>query len=103
MSNLKWIMQKEFEEYLSVKEFMELNDFNESDLRKKIGERRPIPISLKISSDNMEPKRYEWLTNAANNIKVPKKTLIYVYENRRELITRRKGRVKVFYIEWLES
>ena len=49
----------------------------------------------------MELKRYECLSDAANDIKVSKQTLIYAYENRRPLITRRKGGVKVFHIEWL--
>ena len=46
----------------------------------------------------MELKKYERLTDAANDIKVPKETIIYAYENRRQLLTRRKGGVKVFYI-----
>ena len=50
----------------------------------------------------MEPKKYERLSDAANDIKVPRQTLVYAYENRRPQIVRRKGGVKVFYIEWLE-
>ena len=49
----------------------------------------------------MEPRKYESLKDVANDIEVSKETLIYAYENRRLLITRRKGGVKVFYIEWL--
>ena len=45
---------------------------------------------------------FENLKDVASDIKVPRETLIYAYENRREIITRRKGRVKVFYIKWLE-
>ena len=82
-------------------EFMEKDDFNESDLRKKIRDRRAARIHLMIHSDNMEPKEYERLKDLANDIKVPRETLIYAYENRRPLITRWKGGVKVFYIEWL--
>ena len=41
--------------------------------------------------------------DAANDIKVPRETLIYAYKNKRQLITRRKSGVKVFYIEWLKS
>ena len=48
----------------------------------------------------MELKRYEHLLDTANDIKVSKQTLIYGYENRRLLITRRKGGAKVFHIEW---
>ena len=34
----------------------------------------------------MEPKEHERLTDAANDIKVSRETLIYAYENRRSLI-----------------
>ena len=101
MDDLKWITRKEFEAYLRVKEFIEKNNYEEADLRKKIRAWRPTRILLIIRSDDMEPKKYERLTDAANDIKVPRETLIYAYENRRTLITRRKGGVKVFYIEWL--
>ena len=50
----------------------------------------------------MEPKKYERLSDAANDIKVPRQPLIYAYENRRPQIVNRKGGVKVFYIEWLD-
>ena len=42
----------------------------------------------------MELKRYECLSDAANDI---------IYKNKRPLITRRKGGAKVFYIKWLED
>ena len=102
MGDLKQITQKEFEAYLRVKEFIEKNNYEESDLRKRILYRRPAHIPLIIRSDDMEPKKYERLMDAASDIKVPRETLRYAYENRRSLITRRKGGVKVFYIEWLE-
>ena len=50
----------------------------------------------------MEPKKYKNLKDVANDIEVSKETLIYAYENKRPLISRRKGGVKVFYTEWLE-
>ena len=62
---------------------------------------KPTRILLIIHSDDKEPKRYERLSDVANDIKVSKQSLIYAYENRRPLITRRKGGAKVFHIEWL--
>ena len=97
----KWITWKEFEAYLKVKEFMVKNDYDETNLRKKIRDSRSARIPLIIRSDDMESKEYERLKDAANDIKVSKETLICAYENRTTLITRRKGGVKVFYIEWL--
>ena len=58
-------------------------------------------IPLIIHSDDMELRKYESIKDAADDIKVPRETLIYAYETRRTLITRRKGGAKVFYIEWL--
>ena len=81
---------------------MKKNNYGEVDLRKKIRDRMLLTrIPLIIRSDDMEPKKYERLKDAANDIEVSKETLIYAYQNRRPLITRRKGGVKVFYIEWL--
>ena len=102
MGDLKWITKEEFEVYLRVKEFIKKNNYGEADLRNKIRDIKPTRIPLIIHSDDMEPKAYERLTDTANDIKVPRKTLIYAYENRGPLITRRKGGVKVFFIEWLE-
>ena len=59
MGDLKWIMRKEFEAYLRVKKFMEKNDYDEADLRKKIRDRRPTRIPLTIRFNNMEPRNYE--------------------------------------------
>ena len=101
MGDLKWITRKQFESYLRVKEFMGKNNYDESDLRKKIRNKRPAHIPLILRSNDMKPRKYERLKDAANDIKVSKETLRYAYENRRPLITRRKGGFKVFYIEWL--
>ena len=98
MDDLKWISRREFEAYLRVKEFVEKNNYEEADLRKMVRNRRPTRIPLIIHSNDIEPKKYERLTDAANDIRVPRETLIYAYETRRSHITRRKGRVKVFYI-----
>ena len=101
MGDLREISWKEFETYLRIKEFIERNGYEEADLRKMVRDRKPTRIPLIIHSNDMESKRYECLSDAANDIKVSKQTLIYAYENRRPLITRRKGGAKVFHIEWL--
>ena len=100
---LKPISWKEFETYLRIKEFIERNDYKEADLRNMIQARKPTRTPLIIHSDDMELKRYECLSDAANGIKVSKQTLIYAHENKMPLINRRKGGAKVFYIKWLED
>ena len=87
---------EEFETYLRIKELIERNGYKEANLRKMVRDRKPTHIPLIIHSDDMELKRYEHLSDAANDIKVSKQTLIYVYEKRRPLITSRKGGAKSF-------
>ena len=55
---------------------MEKNDYNEVDLRKKIRNRRPARIPLIVLSDDMKPREYEHLKDAANDIKVSKENCI---------------------------
>ena len=64
---------------------------------------KPTSTRLMVHSDNMEPKGYECLSDAAYDIGVSKQTLMYVHKNKRSLITRRKGEAKVFYIKWPED
>ena len=66
MVDLREILRKEFER----------NSHEEADLRKMVRDRKPTRIPLIICSDDMEPKRYECLSNAANDIKVSKQALI---------------------------
>ena len=100
MSDCKPISCKEFETYLRVKKFIEGNGYKEADLINMV---RARDTPLIIHSDDMELKRYECVSDAANDIKVSKQTLIYAYENKRPLVTRKKGEAKGFYIKWLED
>ena len=99
MSDCTPISQEEFETYLTIKKFIERNGFEEVDLRNMVQAGPP----LIIHSDDIEPKRYECLSDAADDIKISKQTLLFVHEKKRPLITRRKGGAKIFYIKWLED
>ena len=68
----------------------------------KIKDRIKCETSLIIRSEGMNPKKYGSLLEAAKNIGVQKQTLEYAYNKGRSLMTRRKGGVKVFFIEWLD-
>ena len=55
MGDLKSITWKEFGAYLRVKEFIEENNYEEADLRKKIRDKMLLTrIPLIIHSDDME-------------------------------------------------
>ena len=101
MGDLREISCEEFERYLRIKKPIEENNLNAMFRFKKKG---PITtrIPLIIRSDDVEPSRYEFLTDAAKDIGVVKQTLIYAYKNKRPLITKRKNGIKVSHIEWLD-
>ena len=103
MSNHIGISREEFKTYLRIKKLIERNNYEENaTFRSK--KRGPIAthIPLIIRSDDMEPTRYEFLTDAAKDIGVAKQTLIHAHKNKRPLITKRKNGIKVFHIEWLD-
>ena len=92
ISDCKWISSEEFETYRTLKKFIEINGYEEADIK-------PIDALLIIHSDDLKAKsRYEHQPDVANNIGVSRQTLMYVYENERLLVTGRKGEVK-----WLED
>ena len=74
-----------------------MNGYKDADLI------RDTRTPLMVHSDDMEPKRYKCLLEAANDIKISKQTFVYAHENKRRLVIRRKGGAKVFYIKWLEG
>ena len=56
-------------------------------------------ILLIIQSDDMEPKRYESLHDAALDMGILRQTLTYAHKNGKPIIMKYKGGVKVFYVE----
>ena len=97
------ITLKEFEVYLKVKEFIESNNLEESDVIPQINSEGVVAnyVPLIVESSDMEPKKFYLLSAAARGNGIPKQTIDYAYKNRKSRITRRKGGVKVFSIEWL--
>ena len=90
MSDREPISRKEFETYLKIKKFFERNGFEEADLRNMV-QARPYLIT---HSDDMEPERYECLSDAADDIKVSKQTLIYAHEKKGILLLEGKVELK---------
>ena len=70
-------------------------------MRNIVRAREPTHTPLIIHSDEMELKRYECLSDAADDIKVSKQTFVYAHENKRPFATRRKSGAKGFYIKLL--
>ena len=97
MSIHKEITHREFETYLKVKEFIDRNSYEEADLRKIVS------TPLMIHSDDMEPKRYECLSDAAKDIKVLKQTLVMRIRIKGLLLPGEKVEVKLSTLSGLRS
>ena len=91
---------KEYEIYLKVKKFIETEGCDETDLIPRLINWVAY-VPLIIESEDMEPTKYYSLSAAARDCGVSKQTIAYAYRNRKMRIVRRKGRFKVFRIEWL--
>ena len=106
MGDLREISCEEFEMYLKVKKIIERNIYEDNDSNTMFRSKKRGPIATRIlliiRSDDMEPTRYEFLTDAAKDIGVTKETLIYTHKNKRPSITKRKNGIKVLHIEWLD-
>ena len=92
---------KEYEIYLKVKNFIEVEDCKENDIIPKLINGIAY-VPLIIESNDMEPTKYYSLSAAARGCGILKQTIIYAYRNRCTRIARRKGGYKVFRIEWLD-
>ena len=96
------ITLKEYDIYLKVKKFIETEGCDEANLIPKLVNGIAY-IPLIIESDDMEPTKYYSLLAAAKSCGVSKQMIIYAYRNQKMRIVRRKGRFKIFRIEWLDS
>ena len=100
------ITLKEYEIYLKVKNFIEVEDCEEYELIPKLINGIGIIaayVPFIIESDDMEPTKYYSLSAAARGCEILKQTIVYAYRNRCTRIARRKGGYKVFRIEWLDQ
>ena len=93
---------KEYEIYLKVKKFIEIEGCNEVDLIPKLINGVAY-VPLIIESENMEPIKYYSPSAAAKGCGISKQTIVYAYKNQKMRIVRRKRGFKVFRIEWLDS
>ena len=92
---------KEYEIYLKVKKFIEIEGCDESSIIPLLTNGVAAYVPLIIESEDMEPTKYYSLSAAARDCGVSKQTIAYAYRNRKTRIVRRKGGFKVFRIEWL--
>ena len=80
---------------------MKQKDYDESDVIIRFQNKRPSEINLRVQAEGNDWVEYESIKDTSKEIGVSSETLVYAYHNRRPLITRRKGGLNVFHIEWI--
>ena len=89
---------RDLETYLMVRDYMEENNVNIEELIESM-DCKKVPIS--VTCDGVTRKFYS-LAFAAKYMGVPLPTVYYEYGKKGDMIVRRKGGRKVFYIYWIE-
>ena len=78
------IRHKEFNEFMKGKGFKGRNNYKLRDLKTMFGFKPMITgIPLTISSDELEPKRFNSMSNASPSTGIPYVTLLYAKKNSR--------------------
>ena len=76
------ITHKEFNEFIKGKGFKGRNDYKLSDLKAMFGFKPMITRSeVTISSDGMEPTRFDSISKASTSTGIPYGTLLYIKKN----------------------
>ena len=93
---IKMTTLKDFEAYLSVRDYMVGNDLTFIDMLKDFDGRI---ITISVSCNGVTKKFYS-LASPANYMGVFLVTAKYAYSNKRDTIRKMKGKTKVFHVEW---
>ena len=81
------ITHKEFNEFIKGKDFKEQNNYKLKDLKAMFGFKPMITGSpVTISSDGMEPTRFDSLSKASTSTGIPYVTLPYAKKNSRHRV-----------------
>ena len=79
------IRHKEFNEFIKGKGFKERNNYKLRDLKAMFGFKPIITGSpVMISSDGMEPKRFDSMSKASTSTGIPYVTLLFAKKNSRQ-------------------
>ena len=76
------VTPKEYEIYLKVKKFIEIEGCDEADLIPRLVN-GPAYVPLIISSDDTEPTKYYSLSAVTRDCGVSRQTIVYAYRNRK--------------------
>ena len=98
MQLIKMIRASNLNSYVKVKEYIAKNNVTLMDLYDSVDKGS---IHLKVTADCVTKELYT-LADAARYMAVSSATMSYANARKNETIRRRKGGVKVFYIDWCE-
>ena len=97
-TTIKMVTLKDLETYFVVKDYKEENNINIKELLESMNCKK-VPIT--VTCDGVKKKFYS-IAFAARYMGVPLPTVYYAHSKRSETIVRRKGGVKVFFLDWNE-
>ena len=81
------IMHKEFNEFIKRKGFKGMNNYKLRDLKAMFGFKPMITGSpVTISSDELEPTRFDSMSKASTSMGIPYVTLLYAKKNSRHRV-----------------
>ena len=92
--NIKILRASDLSSYFKVKEYIEENNVTLKELFDSVYK---DSVCLKVTSDDVT-KEFYILADAAKYMEVSPATVYYAHNNKNEMIRRRKGGTKVFYI-----
>ena len=92
------IRQKEFNEFIKGKGFKGRNDYKLKDLKAMFGFKPMITGSpVMISSDELEPMRFDSMSKASTSVGIPYVTLLYDKKNSRHRVCSNGKEYKIIY------
>ena len=81
------ITHKEFNEFIKGKDFKGRNNYKLADLKAMFGFKPIITgFPVMISSNGMEPMRFDSISKASTSTGIPYGTLLYIKKNSRNLV-----------------
>ena len=92
------IRHKEFNEFIKGKGFKGRNNYKLKDLKAMFGFKPMITGSpVMISSDELEPTRFDSISKASTSTGIPYVTLLYAKKNSKDLVKSNGKEYKIIY------
>ena len=92
------IRHKEFNEFIKGKDFKGRNNYKLRDLKAMFGLKPMVTgIPLTISSDELEPMRFDSMSKASTSMGIPYVTLLYAKKNSKDRVRSNRKEYTIIY------